>query len=59
MDTAAVEGVVGEADDVPRTITCRSVDLSAAKRCDGGAGCERASALSRHTRTYRRRRIDT
>lgn len=37
MDTAAVEGRVGEADEEPRTITWRFVDLSAERRFDGGA----------------------
>ena len=37
MVIAAVEGRSGEADDDPRTITCRFVDLSAERRFDGGA----------------------
>jgi hypothetical protein len=37
METAAVDGIVGEADDEPRTITWRFVDLSAVRRFDGGA----------------------
>lgn len=38
MDTAAVDGIFGFADDEPRTITWRFVDLSAERRFDGGAG---------------------
>lgn len=37
IETAAVDGRVGDADDEPRTMTCRFVDLSADKRLDGGA----------------------
>ena len=37
MDTAAVDGMFGLADDDPRTITWRFVDLSAERRLEGGA----------------------
>jgi hypothetical protein len=37
MDTAAVEGMFGEAEDEPLTMTCRFVDLRAERRLDGGA----------------------
>jgi hypothetical protein len=37
IDTAAVEGMLGEAEDEPRTITWRFVDLSAERRLEGGA----------------------
>ena len=37
IDTAAVDGIFGLADDEPRTITWRFVDLSAERRLDGGA----------------------
>lgn len=34
---AAVEGRLGDADDDPRTMTWRFVDLRAERRLDGGA----------------------
>jgi hypothetical protein len=37
METAAVDGIVGEADDEPRTMTWRFVDFSAERRFEGGA----------------------
>ena len=37
METAAVEGILGEAEDEPLTMTCRFVDLRAERRLDGGA----------------------
>lgn len=37
MDTAAAAGVDDETAEAPLTMTCRSVDLSAANNCDGGA----------------------
>jgi hypothetical protein len=40
METAAVEGMVGEAEEEPRTMTCRFVDLRAESRLDGGAACQ-------------------
>jgi hypothetical protein len=37
MDTAAVDGMFGLADDEPRTMTWRFVDLRAERRLEGGA----------------------
>lgn len=37
METAAVEGILGEAEDEPLTMTCRFVDFRAERRLDGGA----------------------
>jgi hypothetical protein len=36
--TAAWDGRVGEAEDEPRTMTWRFVDLRAVNSCEGGAG---------------------
>lgn len=40
MVTAAVVGRAGLAEDDPRTMTCRLVDLRAERSCEGGAGHE-------------------
>lgn len=37
IETAAVEGILGDAEDEPLTMTCRFVDLRAERRLDGGA----------------------
>ena len=37
IDTAAVDGILGLADEEPLTMTCRFVDLRAERRFEGGA----------------------
>jgi hypothetical protein len=45
MATAAWEVVIGEAEDAPRTTTCRFVDFKAEKRWDGDAGMSQRNAV--------------
>ena len=37
METAAVDGILGLAEEEPLTMTCRFVDLRAERRFEGGA----------------------
>lgn len=51
METAAVEGILGDAEDEPLTMTCRFVDLSAERRLDGGAKASAVALVQQAGRT--------